>query len=76
MVMNSPFGLAGPKGMAPHIVKTLHDAFRRGMEEPSFLSTLAKLDQESWYQSSEDYRSYILREIPEQKRVVEEFGLK
>ena len=36
MVSNSPFGIAGPKGMDPKIVKVLHDAFKKGMEEPSY----------------------------------------
>jgi tripartite-type tricarboxylate transporter receptor subunit TctC len=76
MVVTSPYGLAGPKGMDPKIVKILHDAFKKGMDEPSFRATMEKLDQELWYVSSEDYRTYALREIAEQKRVVEEFGLK
>ena len=76
MTMSAPFGLAGPKGMDPKVVKTLHDAFKRGMEEPSFLSTLAKLDQEIWYLNSEDYHRYVMRELPEQRRIVEEFDLK
>ena len=35
MVSNSPFGIAGPKGMDPAVVKVLHDAFKKGMEEQS-----------------------------------------
>ncbi len=35
LVSNSPFGLAGPKGMDPKVVKILHDAFKKGMDEPS-----------------------------------------
>jgi hypothetical protein len=35
-----------------------------------------KLDQILWYLSSEDYRSYAARALGEQKRIVEEFGLK
>jgi len=35
-----------------------------------------KLDQEPWYRKSEDYRAEVLRELPEIKRSVEEFGLK
>src|SRR6516225_8430342 len=35
MVSNSPYGLAGPKGMAPEIVNVLHDAFRQGLDDPS-----------------------------------------
>lgn len=76
MVVNSPFGLAGPKGMEPGDVKVLHDAFRKGMQEPSFLATLVKFEQEPWYRSSEEYREYAQGAVVEQKQVVEEFGLK
>jgi tripartite-type tricarboxylate transporter receptor subunit TctC len=76
MVVASPYGLAGPKGMDPAIVKILHDAFRKGMEEPSFIAAMNTFDQIPWYLSSEDYRSYAVRTLDEQKRIVEEFGLK
>jgi tripartite-type tricarboxylate transporter receptor subunit TctC len=35
MVSSSPFGIAGPKGMDPKVVKILHDAFKKGMEDAS-----------------------------------------
>jgi tripartite-type tricarboxylate transporter receptor subunit TctC len=76
MVMTSPYGIAGPKGMDPKVVAVLHDAFKKGLDEPAFRATLAKLDQEPWYQSSDDYRAYVLRDMPEVKRSVEEFGLR
>jgi tripartite-type tricarboxylate transporter receptor subunit TctC len=76
MVVSSPYGLAGPKDMDPTVVKALHDAFKKGMEEPAFLARLDTLDQVPWYLNSEDYRTYALRELGEQKRIVEEFGLK
>lgn len=76
LVANFPYGLAGPKGMDPKVVKTLHDAFKKGMSEPSFLAILEKLDQEVWYKSSEDYHDYAMREIVEQKRIVDDLGLK
>ena len=46
MVSNSPFGIAGPKGMDPEVVKVLHDAFKKGMDEPSYAEAMAKLDME------------------------------
>ena len=46
MVSNSPFGIGGPKGMDPAVVKVLHDAFKKGMEEQSYKDAMAKLDQE------------------------------
>ena len=40
MVSNSPFGIGGPKGMDPAVVKVLHDAFKKGMEEQSYKDTM------------------------------------
>jgi tripartite-type tricarboxylate transporter receptor subunit TctC len=76
MVVNSPYGIAGPKGMDANVARVLHASFKKGMEEPSFRATLAKFDQEVWYLSSEDYEKYVQREIAEQKRIVEVLGLK
>jgi tripartite-type tricarboxylate transporter receptor subunit TctC len=76
MVSNSPFGLAGPKGMDPKVVKTLHDAFKKGMEERSYLETIAKIDQEPFYLNTEDYRAFVRRTVPEQKQLMEELGFK
>jgi tripartite-type tricarboxylate transporter receptor subunit TctC len=76
IVSNSPYGIAGPKGMDPSVIKVLHDAFKKGMQEPSFLAMLDKLDQEVVYMSSDDYRDFAMKKIAETKRVVEELGLK
>ena len=42
MVSISPFGLGGPKGMDPAVVKVLHDAFKQGMEEQPEEDTIAQ----------------------------------
>ena len=36
-VFDSPFGLAGPKGMDPAIVQKLHDAFKKALEDPAVI---------------------------------------
>ena len=76
IVSNSPFGLAGPKGVDPAIVKILHDAFKKGMEEPSYIAVTNKLDQEAFYLSTDDYRKFAAEQIVEAKRFIEELGLK
>lgn len=58
IVSNSPYGIGAPKGMDPKVVKVLHDAFKKGMEDPAHTSVLEKYDQELWYLSSEDYARY------------------
>ncbi len=76
MVSNSPFGIGGPKGMDPAVVKILHDAFKKGMEEQIYKDAMAKLDQEDFYLSTADYQAYAMQQISEQKQLVEDLGLK
>jgi tripartite-type tricarboxylate transporter receptor subunit TctC len=77
IVSISPYGIAGPKGMDPKVVKVLHDAFRKGMEEPAFQKTLERLDQqENLYMGSEDYARYAKKTYEDEKVVVERMGLK
>lgn len=76
LVSNSPFGIAGPKGMDPKVVKVLHDAFKKGAEEPSYIESMIKLDQEAAYMSSDAYRRYAIETLAEQKTLIEDLGLK
>jgi len=76
IVSNSPFGIAGPRGMEPKIVKVLHDAFKQGLEEPSYAAAMATLDQELFYLSSEDYQKFAMQQIEQARRSVAELGLK
>jgi tripartite-type tricarboxylate transporter receptor subunit TctC len=76
LVVESPYGLAGPKNMDPNVVKILHDAFKKGMHDPLFTSIMRTLDQDIIYMSSADYRDFALKQIGEEKRAVEELGLK
>jgi tripartite-type tricarboxylate transporter receptor subunit TctC len=76
IVSNSPYGIGGPKGMDPEIVKVLHDAFKKGLDEPSNLAAMAQFDQERFYLSSEEYHVFAMQQIVQEKRMVEELKLK
>jgi tripartite-type tricarboxylate transporter receptor subunit TctC len=76
MVSNSPFGIGGPKGMDPAVVKILHDAFQKGMKEKAYMDAMLKLDQEEYYLGTADYHAYAMQQIGEQKQLVEELGLR
>lgn len=58
IVSDSPYGIAGPKGMDKGSVKALHDAFQKGMEDPIHLAALKIYDQQPWYMSSHSYASW------------------
>ena len=76
IVSSSPFGIAGPKGMDPAVVKVLHDAFKKALEDPEFLKTLEKFDQEPYYLNSADYTALAKRTIEEERVAVQRLKLK
>jgi tripartite-type tricarboxylate transporter receptor subunit TctC len=76
MISNSPFGIGGPKGMDPAVVKVLHDAFKKGAEEQSYKDTIAKLDMEPHYLNTADYHAFAMQQVVEQKQLIEELRLK
>ena len=76
MVSNSPWGIAGPAGMDSKIVKVLHDAFKKAMENPAFQSLYEKFDIEPFYLNSEEYAKYARQLYEEEREMVELVGLK
>ncbi|HVF63699.1 MAG TPA: tripartite tricarboxylate transporter substrate binding protein [Casimicrobiaceae bacterium] len=58
IVSTSPYGIAGPKGMDPAVVKVLHDAFKKGMEDTLHMQAMEKLDQDLLYMSSDEYAKF------------------
>ena len=75
VVSSSPYGLVGPKGMDPAVVKTLHDAFRKAMDDPKHVEVLAQLNQEAWYRSGEDYAKWAREAYARDKLLIERLGL-
>lgn len=75
IVSTSSFGIGGPKGMDPKVVKILHDAFKKGMEDPAFIKVLDKLDMPSLYLNTEDYSKYNQKIEEEEKAMIYKLGL-
>lgn len=75
VVATSPYGLAGPRGLPPAIVATLHDAFRAAMLDAAYVAELAKYDQEPAYLGTADYAQACREAYAHEKRVVERMGL-
>lgn len=75
IVSNSPYGIAGPKGMDPRITKVLHDAIRKAIDEPGVVKVMERLDEVRWYLPSDDYAKYARETNAEQKAVIERLGL-
>jgi tripartite-type tricarboxylate transporter receptor subunit TctC len=75
MVYSSPYGIVGPRGMEPRVVKILHDGFKKALDDPEQLKVLDQLDQELWYQSSEDYAKYARETFQKERALIERLGL-
>ena len=73
---SSSYGIGGPKGMDPKVVKTLHDAFRKALDDPEFIRTMEQYDQVKSYLNTEDYTRWAREQYVVEKTVVERFGLK
>ena len=76
LIANSPYGVAGPKGMDPKVVKVLADAFAKGVKEPTYAEALKKFDQELAFLHTAAYEKHVVEQIEEAKTQVEELGLK
>ena len=75
VVSSSPYGLVGPKGMDPAVVKTLHDAFKKAMDDPRHVELLDQLNQEAWYRSGDDYAAWARETFVKDKALIERLGL-
>ena len=75
IVSNSPYGIAGPRGMDPRTVALLHNAFKRALEDPEHLKVLDKYDQEMSYMKSADYLKWAQDTYREERALIERLGL-
>ena len=75
VVSASPYGIVGPKGMDPAVMKTLHDAFKKAMDDPRHQEVLEQLNQQPWYRSGEDYRKWAAETFQRDKALIERLGL-
>lgn len=75
VVSSSPYGLVGPKGMDPAVVKTLHDAFKKAMDDPKHAEVLAQLNQDMWYRTGDEYKQWAVTTFSKDKALIERLGL-
>ncbi len=72
----SPVGVAGPRGLPPEVVRTLHDAFRQAMSDPDYQRMLALNDQGDMYMDSAEYARYAVEQTAREKVQLEQLGIK
>lgn len=75
MVLDSPFGIAGPKGMDPAIVKKLADAFKKATEDPAVIEVLKKYDMFPRFLDTAAYIKATEESVKVESAVIKDLGL-
>ena len=75
VIVESPGGLIGPRGMEPAIVKTLGDAFKAAAQEKAHLDFLEKVDQPLLLKDAAEYAAYMARTYDEERELLRRLNL-
>ncbi len=75
IVSTSPYGIGVPAATPPAVVKVLHDAFKKGLEDPIHTKMLERYNQPLWYLSSEDYTKWAREQFEKERAIIERLGL-
>ncbi len=75
VVIDSPGGLIGPKGMDPAVVAVLADAFRAAAQEPEHLRFLETMDQPLILLDGPAYKAAMAKTYEEEKELLRRLNL-
>jgi tripartite-type tricarboxylate transporter receptor subunit TctC len=74
-VFDSPWGIAGPKGMDPKVVAKLHDAFKKAIEDEGVVATLEKYEMVPNYKNSADYTASVAEQVKMEEALLKRIGM-
>ena len=61
--------------MDPVVVKALHDAFKKSLDDPAVLALFEKLDQSVIYMDTPTYTKFARDSFTSERVVIEKLGL-
>lgn len=76
IVSTSPYGIAGPKGMDPAVVRVLDAAFRGAVADPVHMAVLDKFDMPPMPMGPEEYTAFVRRQVEEESAMIRRMGLR
>ena len=68
--------IAGPKGLPPQVVETLHGAFKKAMEDPDFIRVSRQLDQPTIYRGPQELTKHVVKMNEEVGALIGSLGLR
>ena len=73
--VGASFGIVAPKGTPKDIIKKLHDAFKKSIEDQKYGDTCNKLGTFKMYSSGEEFFKKIKKEYEVRGKILKELGL-
>jgi len=73
--VGASFGIVAPKGTPKEVVKKLHDAFKKGVDDPRYQDTCKKLGAFKVYSSGDEFFRKIKKEYEVRGKILKELGL-
>ena len=71
----APYGLAGPKGMDPAVVKVLHDAFKKALFDPVHLAALERFDMPVLYMTGPEFQQWVAARTPIERDLIRRLNI-
>jgi len=68
--------IVGPKGLPAHVVDTLHQAFKKSLEDPDFIKMGRQLDQPMIYRGPADLAKHLVQMNQEVGSLIQSLGLR
>jgi tripartite-type tricarboxylate transporter receptor subunit TctC len=75
LVVESPYGIAGPRGMDPAVVAKLHDAFKEAVFDPAAQAIIARYGMLFLYGPSAGYEATTRAVYAEEQANLRRLGL-
>ena len=76
IVSTSPYGIGGPAGMDPAVVRVLEEAFRDAAQDPAHAAVLDRYDMSPAFLGSADYTVAARAQYEEDGAMIRRLGLK
>ncbi len=75
MVVTSPYGITGPKGLDGEIAETLHQAFRKAYEDEASQAIIKRWDMPREYLPPAEYLAFARQRVAYEKAMVARLNL-
>lgn len=76
MVVTSPYGLSGPRGMDPGRVKLIHDAFHTALMSEAHQRVLNQFDMPRQYLNTEQFADFVATRADYERAMVQRLNIR